>query len=132
MLGSPKFGWLNKLKASPRTCKWKRSWKMKSRLSPASTLMKPGARRMLRPEFPKHGQVAAANAVVSNQCEGSRWSDGSAPSRIRFGRAVVFVPLGSVLRVTVNGCPVCAEKIPESCQFRAQADNTPLDLPNGN
>src|SRR5258708_40152665 len=105
---------------------------MKCWVNPTSRLTKPGACRMLGPEFPKHTHAGGTNAVVSNQCDGSRWSEGSEPSRKRSGRAVVFVPVGSVLDVTVNGWPVCAEKIPEICQFRAKAGNTPCDFPNGN
>ena len=75
---------------------------------PKSRLIDPGARTMLRPEFPKQAQAGADKAVRSNQCVGSRYPAGRAPLWMRSGRAVVLVPEGSVLMVTVKGWPVCA------------------------
>src|SRR5438876_12414217 len=102
----PKFGWFIRLKDSARNSIRKRSPIAKLRDTPKSRFTNPGPRRMLRPELPKQTQVEAAKAVRSNQWLIVRWSEGRAPSRRRLGRAVVLVPLGSVLDVTVNGWPV--------------------------
>src|SRR5581483_5942269 len=54
------------------------------------------------------------------------------PLRSRSGCAVVPVAVGSVFNVTVNGCPVCCDQMPESCQSRTNLFAKPGDLPNGN
>src|SRR5229473_7919496 len=83
------------------------------------------------PEFPKQMQFGTTKAVVSNQCVRLRAPDGRLPSEMRFGRAVVAVPEGSVLDVTEKGWPVCAEKMVESCQFLMRYEVKPPDLPKG-
>src|SRR5258708_24089827 len=108
-----------------------RSEKWKSRMITKSRSRKPGPRRISLPEFPKQMQFGTTKAVVSNQCVRLRAPDGRLPSEMRFGRAVVAVPEGSVLDVTEKGWPVCAEKIVESCQFLMRYEAKPRDLPKG-
>src|SRR5436853_186248 len=129
--GSPKFGWFVRLNDSARNCSLKRSEKLKSRMMLKSRSTKPGPRRISRPEFPKQIQVGTTNADVSNQCVRLRASDGTLPSAMRFGRAVVAVPEGSVLEVTVNGWPPCAEKMVEICQSLMKYEPKRRDLPKG-
>src|SRR5947207_5716974 len=64
--GPPRFVWLNRLNASKRICRVRRSKAEKLLKTDASTFSAPGARTRLRPESPYAPIAGCANALGSN------------------------------------------------------------------
>src|SRR5579859_2805461 len=64
-VGLEKFGWLNRLKTSARSCMLSRSVSLVSLARPKSKFLKFGPTKALRPRFPKWKPPAQAPAVGS-------------------------------------------------------------------
>src|SRR5436309_9624789 len=84
--GAPKFGVFRRLNTSTRASMVLRPPTDTRRMTARSTLRYDGPRTGFREDDPIVNGGAAANAAVSNQCCGVRWSAGSIGSPTRFGR----------------------------------------------
>src|SRR5947209_4670300 len=106
------------LNVSHRNCARARSAMLKLLLSAVLNAMNPGPSRIFRPEFPKRNALVGTigNALRSNQA----WGVGFArlPLAIRSGR--VGSPSSALVLFIdgVNGCPLYARPVPESCHPR--------------
>src|ERR1041384_8703699 len=111
--GKLKFGWLKRLKASARNCRFTRSVKWVFFTSDAFTLLNPGPSRIFLPALPNVPGAEKANAAVLNHCDVVGLDNSGLPTR--FGRSFapkpridLPVPLLSMSEssATVNGLPV--------------------------
>src|SRR5215216_3758481 len=110
--GKLKFGWLKRLKASARICRFTRSVNRVFFSSDAFTFWNPGPSRIFLPAFPNVPGAGKAKAAVLNHCSVVGFDNSGFPTRL--GRSLapnpridLPVPLLSISesKATVKGLP---------------------------